>query len=282
MPHLRVPACAEPARQLHPGIEFRPGDAERLPLGNGLFDSAVINFGILHFGQPELALEEAARVIRAGGYFAFTAWARPEDTIGFNIVLRSVEAYGEPRIKLPEGPPFFRFSDPAECVRGLTGAGFENPTVVKVPQLWRLSSGEASGSKSSGCRRRCDAISTAAQATIAAPRKVTPAPGVIVVTTTPAVAVAALAAILGIAFLVKAGMWPVGMWLPTTYAAAAPPVAAMFSIMSKLGLYVLLLTARLFRFLFRWHAPLTGEVRRHRHAIVCGIEVVTDELEWCS
>jgi multicomponent K+:H+ antiporter subunit D len=48
------------------------------------------------------------------------------------------------------------------------------------------------------------------------------------------------AAILGIAFLVKAGMWPVGMWLPTTYAAAAPPVAAMFTIMSKVGVYVIL------------------------------------------
>ena len=32
------------------------------------------------------------------------------------------------------------------------------------------------------------------------------------------------AAILGIAFLVKAGMWPLGFWLPTTYAAAAAPV----------------------------------------------------------
>lgn len=48
------------------------------------------------------------------------------------------------------------------------------------------------------------------------------------------------AAILGIAFLVKAGMWPLSFWLPTTYAAAAPPVAAMFAIMSKVGIYVIL------------------------------------------
>ena len=55
------------------------------------------------------------------------------------------------------------------------------------------------------------------------------------------------AAILGVAFLVKAGMWPLGMWLPATYAAAAPPVAAMFAILSKLGVYVVLrLTALLF------------------------------------
>ncbi|RYE88265.1 MAG: monovalent cation/H+ antiporter subunit D [Hyphomicrobiales bacterium] len=48
------------------------------------------------------------------------------------------------------------------------------------------------------------------------------------------------AAILGVAFLVKAGMWPLSFWLPTTYAAATPPVGAMFAIMSKVGVYVIL------------------------------------------
>ena len=48
------------------------------------------------------------------------------------------------------------------------------------------------------------------------------------------------AAILGIAFLVKAGMWPLGFWLPTAYTAAAAPVAAIFAILSKVGIYVLL------------------------------------------
>jgi multicomponent K+:H+ antiporter subunit D len=48
------------------------------------------------------------------------------------------------------------------------------------------------------------------------------------------------AAILGVAFLVKAAMWPLGFWLPRTYAAATPPVAAMFAIMTKVGVYVLL------------------------------------------
>lgn len=47
------------------------------------------------------------------------------------------------------------------------------------------------------------------------------------------------AAILGVAFLVKAGMWPLCFWLPTTYAVVAPPVAAMFSIMTKVGIYVI-------------------------------------------
>jgi multicomponent K+:H+ antiporter subunit D len=48
------------------------------------------------------------------------------------------------------------------------------------------------------------------------------------------------AAILGIAFLIKAGMWPLGFWLPTTYAAAGTASAAIISILSKVGIYAVL------------------------------------------
>jgi len=48
------------------------------------------------------------------------------------------------------------------------------------------------------------------------------------------------AGILAIAFLVKAGMWPLCFWLPRTYAAAPPPVAATFAILTKVGAYVVL------------------------------------------
>lgn len=48
------------------------------------------------------------------------------------------------------------------------------------------------------------------------------------------------AGILAIAFLIKAGMWPLCFWLPTTYAAASPPVACVFVILTKVGVYVVL------------------------------------------
>jgi multicomponent K+:H+ antiporter subunit D len=48
------------------------------------------------------------------------------------------------------------------------------------------------------------------------------------------------AGILGIAFLVKAGVWPLCFWLPATYASAAPPVACIFSILTKVGAYIVL------------------------------------------
>lgn len=48
------------------------------------------------------------------------------------------------------------------------------------------------------------------------------------------------AAILGVAFLIKAAAWPVGFWLPRTYDAATAPAAAVFVIMTKVGVYALL------------------------------------------
>ena len=55
------------------------------------------------------------------------------------------------------------------------------------------------------------------------------------------------AGVLGIAFLIKAGMWPLCFWLPTAYSAASAPVASIFAIMSKLGIYIILrLTMLLF------------------------------------
>jgi multicomponent K+:H+ antiporter subunit D len=67
---------------------------------------------------------------------------------------------------------------------------------------------------------------------------------------------AAAAAILGTAFLMKAGAWPLNFWLPTTYAAAAAPAAAIFAVMSKLGVYVIL---RLWTLVFGPEAgPLAG------------------------
>ena len=135
-------AMVAQARQLHAGIEFREGDAEKLPVGNSLFEAAAMNFGLLHLGQPELALQEAHRILRSGGRFAFSVWAKPEESAGFAIVLRAVELHGEPRVELPEGPPFFHYSDPEECTSGLIAAGFESINVTKVAQVWRLPPGD--------------------------------------------------------------------------------------------------------------------------------------------
>jgi len=48
------------------------------------------------------------------------------------------------------------------------------------------------------------------------------------------------AAVLALTFLVKAAAWPLNFWLPRLYAVSAAPVAALFAIMTKVGIYALL------------------------------------------
>ncbi|BBU29499.1 hypothetical protein BTHE68_32330 [Burkholderia sp. THE68] len=126
------------ARQLHPEIEFQIASADRLPFDAESFDAVGISFGMLHFPDPERALEEAARVLRQGGRIAFTAWARPERAVGFGMVLDAIQLHGKPDVGLPPSPPFFRFSDLEECVRVLTEAGFAAARADEVEQIWHL------------------------------------------------------------------------------------------------------------------------------------------------
>lgn len=48
------------------------------------------------------------------------------------------------------------------------------------------------------------------------------------------------AALLGVVFLIKAGVWPLNFWLQSSYSAAAAPIAAIFSLMTKVGIYAVL------------------------------------------
>jgi SAM-dependent methyltransferase len=130
------------ARKLHPGIDFRVGDALALDFEDAAFDRAVMNFGILHLAQPDTAVREAHRVLRAGGIFAFTAWANPEEALGFRLALRALEDFGDPTVRLPPGPPFFRFSDREECAQVLASSGFGSATVRQLPLVWKLDSSE--------------------------------------------------------------------------------------------------------------------------------------------
>jgi ubiquinone/menaquinone biosynthesis C-methylase UbiE len=126
------------ARERNPTVEFHEGDAEALLFADCSFDAVVMNFGMLHLARPERAMAEAARVLGRGGHFVFTVWAKPEDAVGFGIVLKAIESYGNPSVKLPQGPPFFRFSDPAECNRTLHEAGFMDVKVRSLPQVWQF------------------------------------------------------------------------------------------------------------------------------------------------
>ena len=74
-----VAQCSAFARSRGVEASFAAGDAERLPFAGGSFDAVIANDSLEHFGNPERALGELARVLKPGGsiFLFFTPWGSP-------------------------------------------------------------------------------------------------------------------------------------------------------------------------------------------------------------
>ena len=73
-----APGMITQARKLHPGIDFRIGDVEHLPLADGALDALVCAFGIGHFPYPEASVAECLRTLKPGGRIALAWWDTPD------------------------------------------------------------------------------------------------------------------------------------------------------------------------------------------------------------
>ncbi len=141
------PQMIELARRLHPGIEFREADVERLPFSDHTFDAVVCAFGLGHFPRAETAMAECVRTLLPGGWIALSWWddpARQRIQGLFRDAIAEVGVSMPPDV--PQGHNVHRFSDTGEFVRLLEGAGLVDVTVAEhatthvVPDtetLWR-------------------------------------------------------------------------------------------------------------------------------------------------
>jgi SAM-dependent methyltransferase len=127
----------------HPGIHFRQADGQSLPFDNAVFDAVVCNFGLPHFGRPELAVAEAVRVLSPGGRVALTTWDVPAQMRMFGVFLEAVgDADAGPPDGLPPGPDVFRFSDDGEFRGLLEGQGLADVEVRRVAFIHHIDSFE--------------------------------------------------------------------------------------------------------------------------------------------
>ena len=135
-------AMIRKAKAFYPKINFQLMDAEELQFNDEIFDVILMNFGILHLAKPERAIAEAFRVLKPGGKFLFTVWDRPIRSKAFDLIMSALKEEGDLNVPLPEGPDFFKFSDPNTSKEILSNTGFGSFEAQSVEFRWILNSSE--------------------------------------------------------------------------------------------------------------------------------------------
>ena len=101
-----------------------------------------MNFGVLHLAEPQKAINEAFRVLRHPGKFAFTVWDVMDKCIGIKLVYKAIHDYGNLEVDIPEEPPFFYFSEEKNGGSSLQNSGFSHILVSKFSLTWELTNAD--------------------------------------------------------------------------------------------------------------------------------------------
>lgn len=69
-------------------IDYRVGDAERLPFSDGEFDAVISTCGVMFATRPEAAVAELGRVCKKGGRIALTTWLSDSNLFNMFMVMK--------------------------------------------------------------------------------------------------------------------------------------------------------------------------------------------------
>jgi SAM-dependent methyltransferase len=132
-----VAAAAERAKAEGLEIEYRVGDAERLPFADGEFDAVISTCGIMFATRPDAAAAELARVCRKGGRIALTTWLSDSNLFQMFLVMKPYM----PPPPTPAPPSPFEWGR-TERIQELLGQAFDLK-FEKGVSYYREPSGEA-------------------------------------------------------------------------------------------------------------------------------------------
>jgi SAM-dependent methyltransferase len=118
-PELLAVAARREVEEGFCGIEWREGDAEAMPFGDGAFDVVVSSCGLMFAPDAQRVAEEVARVTKPGGRIAIQAWTR-EGGVGRMFAVTAKYVPPPPGITSP-----FTWGD-EEAVRELFGASMRD------------------------------------------------------------------------------------------------------------------------------------------------------------
>jgi SAM-dependent methyltransferase len=135
------PSMAEAAARNVPGLDVRVAVLPDLPLPDGEFDAVAGNFVINATGDPEAALVELGRVLRAGGRLALTCWDYPPGPVQ-SIAAEAIEAADVPWPDDIPVPPFRIYSSPGAFTALLEGTGFVEATARRLSWEHRVDPGQ--------------------------------------------------------------------------------------------------------------------------------------------
>jgi SAM-dependent methyltransferase len=118
-------------------VEFKVMDAENMDLPDSSVDAVLCRWGFMLMLDPQAALGECARVVRAGGDISFSVWAGPEKNpwVTLTGMVMTQRGYA------PQGDPFgpggmFSMADHDVIRSMLKKAGFRDARIEDLDVRW--------------------------------------------------------------------------------------------------------------------------------------------------
>jgi SAM-dependent methyltransferase len=116
------------ARRLRPQIDWRQGDATKLPVRDESYDVVVSQFALMYFPDRSAAIGEMVRVLKPGGRLAVAVWGPYERATGYVILTKIAKRRCGQAAADVLAAPFVLGEEDALRVL-FQGAGVDEPTI---------------------------------------------------------------------------------------------------------------------------------------------------------